>query len=288
MGIGAAAAIAIITTKVEALVKGCTIETGSVRVGADFTGAMAANAVSGSDPLNAKHNRPTTTYNDIALDASVAVNKVNTTVRAEVDADTTILTHGGNSVPGVVMEDLKGKLLGEQFDKIAENAEQWAANSFGSDEEKKDEPADPRTYYNVYIYANSVQRSLAKASCAAVGADAAVGAAVAVNLMDSHVEAVAAGSGTLSGDLGLVARALNSDDAYALASSTGADIARQAQVFTGVAEGGEEILVIDEILAQSLLIAQLAVADAFLALAHACSSFRASTHYSTLYADCKV
>ncbi|MFI3170407.1 MAG: hypothetical protein R3Y06_10725, partial [Faecalibacterium sp.] len=241
VGVGAAAAINFITITLNAELKDTTVHTGAIRIGSDYTGVYSAQAVSGTDPLS--NSNTEANYNDYALDASVAVNIATANVYASI-TNSNLFTYGTNTVQGVVIEDLEGDDLLEELEDILENGSDWLDENLGTDIEFGDEEEIPTVYpyYNVYVYAHSVEDTLSKASSAAVGGSAAVGAAVAVNVLSSEVAASVSGSGDLAGDLGIVAHALNSDDAYALASSMGASAAQNAAKIAGTADKADDVM----------------------------------------------
>ena len=84
---------------------------------------------------------------------------------------------------------------------------------------------------NLYICAEEKGYTLTKASGFAVGESAAVGAAVAVNIITSDVLADFLGTGTLNGDARIIAHIHSEDDSYGIATAMGADLDRHLQKF---------------------------------------------------------
>ena len=213
VGIGASATIAIIGMTVEALVGDYrTLTATALSITADARNDIDTVSVAGADPIarressevvTAQAGSPQVQYvnnsttKDIAVDASVALGIISNTVTARFGEHANITTSGGDILrTGVILI-----------------------------------PATSTTEA-VYELANLVLRATQKgetytgASGFAVGNKAAVGAAAAVNIASSNVQALFLGTGNISGAAKVTATTYNDDESAALATVVGASIDR--------------------------------------------------------------
>ena len=129
---------------------------------------------------------------DIALDASVSVGIIHNDIKASLGENTVVNLTGGD----ILVLD-------------------------------PDAASDDQNLYNLIVEAYQKGQTLSNASGFAAGNQAAVGAAVAVNLADSEVVAEFLGkASTVFGKAFVNAETLNYDDANALALAMGADVGR--------------------------------------------------------------
>ena len=170
VGVGASFGIAIANMTVDAGIgQYRTVNAGGLNIEALARNDLQTITVSGADPLAIHREVSTGTGGtsgtgtlppgepqDIAVDASVAVSFIKNYVKLHVDTNTIVTLIGGNIVP--VMLPFKGAL--------------------------------PHGDVNLNMLALQTGHTLTQASGFAVGGQTAVGAAVAVNIADSLVDAL--------------------------------------------------------------------------------------------------
>ena len=197
VGVGAAFALGIADLAVHAGIGDFRrVKAASLKITANAQNDLDTVSVSGSDPIarseaisqgssGSGNAAGTTTAKDISVDASVAVSLIQNEVKAYVGQGAEIKT---------------------------------TADTDTVDTDKPDEKV------NLFIYARQNGKTQTNASGFAVGNSTSVGAAVAVNIALSAVNALFAGDGTINGKAKLAAATYNEDDAHALATAMGADL----------------------------------------------------------------
>ena len=204
VGVGAAFALGIADLAVHAGIGDFRrVKAASLKITANAQNDLDTVSVSGSDPIarseaisqgssGSGNAAGTTTAKDISVDASVAVSLIQNEVKAYVGQGAEIKT---------------------------------TADTDTVDTDKPDEKV------NLFIYARQNGKTQTNASGFAVGNSTSVGAAVAVNIALSAVNALFAGDGTINGKAKLAAATYNEDDAHALATAMGADLDRYLSKF---------------------------------------------------------
>jgi len=182
-------------------------------------------SVAGTDPLSGtdgvsegNNTTATTDAKDIALDASAALSLLDNTVRSYIAATAKLTTTGTDSI-------------------ILDEAEVPVENT-GDMNAETETVTDA---LNVYLHASQEGYTLTKASGFAVGDSAAVGASVAVNIVDSDVKAEFLGTGVLSGKARIAASSHNEDDSYGIATAMGASLDRYLQKFRVGTDKAEKV-----------------------------------------------
>ena len=204
VGVGASAAIADVQATSEALLgEERTLNAAALSVVSELRSDLDTISVAGSDPIARRDQiaqevpalgemplqQNNTTTKDIAIDASVALSMIDNVVHAIVGSGAQLYLSGGALIaPETDAEDLE----------------------------------------NVGLYLRAFQRgqTYSTASGFAVGDQAAVGAAVGVNLANSDVRAAFRGDGTVAGKAQIEAITSNEDEASGLATVVGADLDR--------------------------------------------------------------
>ena len=92
------------------------------------------------------------------------------------------------------------------------------------------------------ISANQTGKTTTKGSAFTVGQSTAVGATVAINLVESEITAEFLGEGTASGKARISATAFNKDDCISVATAMGADLQRYLSIFGNVTGTIEQTL----------------------------------------------
>ena len=200
VGIGAAFALNVATMTVEAGVgANRKVTTGTMSVRAIGKNELETISVSGCDPLSGEDGSGssgdtggTSKPKDISIDASIAVGLIYNTVRAYIEQGARITTTGGNTV--------------NINEKKYDTEEEANANA---------------ELVNFYLQAEQIGKTLTKASGFTVGGSTAVGAAVAVNIAYSNVDADFLGIGRIKGAAKLVAHTYDEDNSYAIATAHG-------------------------------------------------------------------
>ena len=204
VGVGASAAIADVQATSEALLgEDRTLNAAALSVVSELRNDLDTISVAGSDPIARRDQiaqevpalgemplqQNNTTTKDIAIDASVALSMIDNVVHAIVGSGAQLYLSGGDLIaPETDAEDLE----------------------------------------SVGLYLRAFQRgqTYSTASGFAVGDQAAVGAAVGVNLANSDVRAAFLGDGTVAGKAQIEAITSNEDEASGLATVVGADLDR--------------------------------------------------------------
>ncbi|MBT7123510.1 MAG: hypothetical protein HN948_10925, partial [Clostridia bacterium] len=173
-----------------------TLVSGALVIKATLQNRLETISVSGSDPLANSSGDPAQEAKDISVDASVAVGLIFNTVKAYVSQGTSVTTTSGNTFNINESED-------EEYDDLL----------------------------NLYIYALEQGSTITRASGFTVGASTAVGAAVAVNIASSDVDATFEGTGVIAGVAKILAHTYNEDDAKGIATAVGAETDRYLSKF---------------------------------------------------------
>ena len=220
------------------------VTAGALAVRAEAAGRVKTASVSGTDPMTGGNaqagaaanqgntqqstNQETGTGSsskakDISLDASVAISILENEVKAGI-APTAVITTTGEDVFAVPAEEKK-KEAGDEAGEGSHNGQAGSGDSAdaGSRQEEKQ--------YNFLLYAGEKAASEVKASGFAMGSSTAVGAAVAVNIVDTGVSADFSGTGTVSGSALVLAKSHSEDVSDAIATAVGADIQRYLDKF---------------------------------------------------------
>ncbi len=207
VGVGAAFALNCLTIDVDAGIDAYRkLETGTLNILAKNRNKIDTIAVSGTDPF-ASEEPGETEAAKIAVDAAVAVAIVETSVNASVASNTRLVTDGGNTL-NIADSDVETVSLEELV--------------------------------NVHISAEEYGQTHVKASGFTVGGKAAVGAAVAVNIVESNATAAFEGSGAINGALKVAATTYNEDDCHAIATAMGAKAQRYADKLKATLDSGED------------------------------------------------
>lgn len=246
VGVGAAFALNVAEMTVEAGIgKNRTVTAGSADVRAEGWHDSDTITVSGTDPLSGDDNTgvnpdgstapgaSTAKAKDISLDASAAVGLIDNTVRAYVQTGTSVTT---TREDGIVLSEKELTVMDALTGRPVFN------------QAGKPETETIKELASFRLSAKQTGHTLTKASGFAVGGQAAVGAAVAVNIASSDVTAEFLGMGNLTGAADITAYTYNEDDSYGIATAMGADLERHLQKFrtgtqqaedavTGVAQG---------------------------------------------------
>ena len=178
-----------------------TIKTGGFDLHASANNKVETFSVAGTDPLEEKDAEP----KDIAIDASVALNIVDATVKAIFEQGSTITSTGANVMKG----EGEDAHLVFTVDPVSVNGDS----------------------YGVAVYTKTKGTTLAKASGFACGDSTAVGAAVAVNIPMSDTVANFKGSGKAAGKVLVDATLHTEDEAVGTATAMGADLQRYFKKF---------------------------------------------------------
>jgi len=220
VGVGASFTLNIAYFTVEAGVGGNrSVTSGTMYIGANGRHDLETVSVSGTDPLSGTDNETssdgtedTGAAKDIALDASAAVGLVYNTVKAYVEGGAKITTTGLDTV------NLDKAEYEDGDPAAAENAD----------------------YVNFYLGAKLTDTTLTKASGFAVGSSTAIGAAVAVNISYSDVNASFKGEGNVSGTARILSYVYAADESQAIATAMGADMDRMLSKFRKGTDGVEK------------------------------------------------
>ena len=173
------------------------------------------SAVSGTDPIDKnspKGNKPA----DVSIDASVALNILDGSISASVGKNTTITTHGGDSI---VIEETDEEA--EDDNESAEGSEPQNGN------ETENVTGDDSPKANFLLTAEESGNAVTRASGFAMGQSTAVGAAVAINIISTGVDVDFKGDAHLEqGTAHIVGTSSSEDESNAIATAMGADMQR--------------------------------------------------------------
>ena len=206
VGVGASAAITNLDVDLHALLgENRNLEAGALSIVSETRNDIDTIAVAGSDPIARRDqvaldvpalgqmpiDQNNTTTKDIAIDASVALSMIDNVVHAIVGSGAQMRLNGGNVI-----------------------------------ETQTDVDATDIEAVNLYLRAFQRGQTYSTASGFAVGGQAAVGAAVGVNLANSDVRAAFLGDGVVTGKAKVEALTSNEDEASGLATVVGANLDR--------------------------------------------------------------
>jgi len=207
VGVGASAAISTVDMRCEAILgERRFVEADALTVLSELRSDIDAVSVAGSDPIARRDNVAVTTpqiggvstlpqnntsHKDISVDASVALSMIDNIVHAFVGSGAKLALDGGNII------ETKTELSPGALERV-----------------------------NLWLRAYQRGQTSAASSGFAIGGQAAVGAAIAINLENSDVKASFLGSAVVKGIAKVEAKTLNEDEAIALATVVGASLDR--------------------------------------------------------------
>ncbi len=218
VGVGASFAFVYGDSAIEAVVGARDVRAGTLSVTAASDHAEKTSAVAGTDPLeddeddgDKKDDKKDgdddddddSDAKDIAVDASIAVNALDTRVRAILASGATVET-----------TDDSGEAI---------------------ETEKNDDGEDEATFSagDMRVTATEEAETENKASSFATGNNTAVGASVAVNVASSDIRAEVNGDADVAGAASIAANSHSEDNTAALASAMGSDIQRNLDKVKG-------------------------------------------------------
>ena len=221
VGIGASFAMTLADDTVNAYIgENRSVKAGALEVKAEQNGSVKTASVSGSDPLttgdpnsaaanstSGTNTQGTNTQGpgsqtsnqssasqsskpkDISLDASVALNILDNTVTAKVAQTAQVVTTGADVL--ALPADVK---------KSSESGNQEGSQDTATGEDAAaGEEEDNSLKYNFLVLSRENAASQVKASGFSMGSSTAVGAAVALNIVNSDVKASFEGTGDVNG-----------------------------------------------------------------------------------------
>ncbi|NCC75439.1 MAG: hypothetical protein EOM08_03280, partial [Clostridia bacterium] len=230
-GIGASFALSLGETTVEAILgDNRRIASGSLGLEALAWNDVETIAVAGQDPMGRKDEILESTDPESKDEGVVEVRNASTnTTTANISVDAAVaLNLTSNTVQSLVLATAVITTTGSNTILVG-----------------------PATYANYVQLARLNGRTLTDAKGNASGATA-VGAAVAINLVESTTQASFLGTADLSGAAQVVALTSTADDAHALATAMGADITRYLNAFRKLRNAGAALNSTQDILLEKL------------------------------------
>ncbi len=222
VGVGASFAFVYGDSAIEAVVGARDVKAGTLSVTAASDHAEKTSAVAGTDPLEiddeddkkddkkdgdkedgAEDDEDDSGAKDIAVDASIAVNALDTRVKAILSKGATVET-----------TDESGEAIETEEN---DDGEEEATFSKG----------------DLRVTATEEAETENKASSFATGNNTAVGASVAVNVASSDIRAEVNGDANVAGAANIAADSHSEDNTAALASAMGSDIQRNLDKVKG-------------------------------------------------------
>ena len=193
-----------------------TVETGTISMVALLQNDLRTSAAAGADPLanRSEDGSPSEDPMDIALDAAVAVGKIDNKVYTYIAEGASVTANKSDlDIGSFDEEEYLASLPGEYTEEEKQAALEQARSQ-------------AQDLVSVYLSAQQEGHTLATAGSFAIGASAAVGACAAVNYANSDVCAQIQGTVTAPGKARILSQTYNTDDAFATATAMGADIQR--------------------------------------------------------------
>ena len=230
-GIGASFALSLGEAKVEAIIgDNRRIESGSLALEALAWNDVETIAVAGQDPMGRKDEILESTDESSQDPDVVEVRNASTnTTTANISVDAAVaLNLTSNKAQALVHATAQITTTGLNTILVG-----------------------PATYANYYQLARLNGRTLTDAKGNASGATA-VGAAVAINLVESTTQVSFLGTADLNGAAFIVALTSTADDAHALATAMGADIQRYLNAFRKLRDAGAALNNTQDILLDKL------------------------------------